>query len=282
MRMTRRIQVQNFKGGVGKTTTALHLAHGLSLRGKRVLLIDLDHQANATKGLGIVVKDGQPVFYHLMVKDMSYKEVVVEARPNLFVIPSNELTALAESHIAAEMGREMYLFNKLGDVTEFDYMVVDCAPALSVLHNNALLFSEEMIIPVSMERWAVDGGLDILKSADRMGRVYRRQPVICGVLPWKVDLRTNMTHTVVQILGQAYGSRLLPQIRSDEKFKAAAAEGKTIFEFDAHSKGAQDYGLVTDAVLAQEVDNQKARRTESGSSEKEAEHGIAERIFASA
>lgn len=278
--MSRRIQIQNFKGGVGKTTTALHLAHGLSLRGKRVLLIDLDHQANATKGLGIVVTEGQPVFYHLMVKDTPYRDVIVEARPNLFVVPSNELTSLAESHIAAEMGREMYLFNKLGDVTEFDYMVIDCAPALSVLHNNALLFSEEMIIPVSMERWAVDGGLDILKSADRMGRVYRRQPAICGVLPWKVDMRTNMTHTVIEVLDKAYGSKLLPQIRSDEKFKAAAAEGKTIFEFDPRSKGAHDYWLVTDAILAQE--SKESLKAKNVLTEKEAEHGITERIFASA
>src|SRR5688572_731455 len=101
----RRLQIQNFKGGVGKTTTAVNLAHGLALQGRRVLLVDLDQQGNAADMLGIKVSKHQSTLFHLLVEDLAYDQVVVEARPNLFLIPSDKRTALAENIISAQAGR---------------------------------------------------------------------------------------------------------------------------------------------------------------------------------
>src|ERR1043166_2939449 len=105
----RKLQIQNFKGGVGKTTTAINLAHGLALKNRRVLLVDLDQQGNAADMLGIKISKHQPTLYNLLVDDLAYDQVMVEARPNLFLIPSDKRTALAENIISAQAGRELLL-----------------------------------------------------------------------------------------------------------------------------------------------------------------------------
>jgi chromosome partitioning protein len=226
-------------------------------------------------GLGIELTDGQPVLYHLLVKEMPHDQVAVEARPNLFVIPSNELTALAENQIKAEMGTELFLFNSLGETDEYDYILVDCPPSLNELHKNALYFAEEMIIPIDMDRWAVNGALRILESADRMYKAFRRRPEIRGVIPWKIDMRTSMTHMVSQILQQSYGDKLLPSIRCDETFKKAAGAGKTIFEYSPRSKGAIDFELVIDALIAQENPVSPVIMAGGG-----VDHSVTEHVFA--
>jgi chromosome partitioning protein len=137
--MTRKLQIQNFKGGVGKTTTAVNLSHGIALKGRRVLLIDLDQQGNASDMLGLKIGKNQPTLYNLLVDDLAYDQVMIEARPNLFVIPSDKRTAMAENIISAQPGRELALSVRLSEAAGFDYVLLDCPPALNVMHNNALL-----------------------------------------------------------------------------------------------------------------------------------------------
>jgi chromosome partitioning protein len=250
--MTRKLQIQNFKGGVGKTTTAVNLAHGLALRDRRVLLIDLDQQGNASDMLGLKIDKKQPTLYHLLVQDLAYDEVMIEARPNLFLIPSDKRTAAAENIITGQPGRELALTVRLREVAGFDYVMLDCPPSLNVMHNNALLYSNELIIPIDMDRLALQGAKGILDSANELEQVFKYSADICGVLPTFIDRRTNITHQVLKVIDATYGPKILPAIRSDAKLRQASAHGITIFEFDSHSKGADDYRAVTDAIIAQE------------------------------
>ena len=251
--MTRKLQIQNFKGGVGKTTTAVNLSHGLALKDRRVLLIDLDQQGNASDMLGLKIAKTQPTLYNLLVDDLAYDQVVVEARPNFFIIPSDKRTAMAENIISAQPGRELALTVRLAEVTGFDYVVLDCPPALNVMHNNALLYSNELIIPIDMDRLALQGAKGILDSAAELEKVFKYSADICGVLPTFIDRRTNITHQVMKVIETRYSSKVLPPIRSDAKLRQASAHGKTIFEYDSHSKGADDYRAVTEAIIAQEM-----------------------------
>jgi chromosome partitioning protein len=249
--MTRKLQIQNFKGGVGKTTTAVNLSHGLALKGNRVLLIDLDQQGNAADMLGIKISKQQPTLYNLLVDDLAYDEVMVEARPSLFLVPSDKRTAMAENIISAHPGRELALTVRLTEASGFDYIVLDCPPALNVLHNNALLYANELIIPIDMDRLALQGAKGILDSATELEKVFKFSANICGVLPTFIDRRTNITHQVMRVIESRYSPKVLHPIRSDAKLRQAAAHGKTIFEYDTHSKGAEDYRAVTEAILSQ-------------------------------
>jgi chromosome partitioning protein len=106
--------------------------------------VDLDHQGNAADMLGLKIAKHQPTLYNLLVEDLTYDEVMLEARPSLFLIPSDKRTALAENIIAAQAGRELMLKVRLAPLTDFEYVILDCPPALNVLHNNALLYSNEL------------------------------------------------------------------------------------------------------------------------------------------
>lgn len=249
----RRLQVQNFKGGVGKTTTAINLAHGLALSGRRVLLVDLDQQGNAADMLGIKVGKQQPTLYHLLVEDVIYDQVMVQAREHLYLIPSDKRTALAENIISGQAGRELILKMRLAPVSGFDYIILDCPPALNVLHNNALLYSDELVIPIDMDRLALQGAKGILDSVAELARMFSERAGISGVLPTFVDRRTNITHQALRLIEDTYTPKVLPAVRSDSKLRQAASHGKTIFEYDSHSKGAEDYQAVTAAILAQEM-----------------------------
>lgn len=252
----RRLQVQNFKGGVGKTTTAVNLAHGLALQGRRVLLVDLDQQGNAADMLGVRVSRQQATLYNLLVEDLAYDEVMVEARANLFLIPSDKRTALAENIISGQAGRELMLKVRLAPINGFDYVVLDCPPALNILHNNALLYSDELVIPIDMDRLALQGAKGILDSVSELAKMFSERAAISGVLPTFVDRRTNITHQALRLIGETYSPKVLPAVRSDSKLRQAASHGKTIFEYDAHSKGAEDYQAVTAAIIGQEQDLQ--------------------------
>jgi chromosome partitioning protein len=249
----RKIQIQNFKGGVGKTTTAVNLAYGLTLKGRKVLLVDLDHQGNSADMLGVKIAKHQPTLFNLLVEDLTYDAVTIETRPGLYLIPSDKRTALAENIIAAQAGRELLLKVRLAPLTGFDYVILDCPPALNVLHNNALLYSDELLLPVDMDRLALQGAKGILDSAAELAKVFNERAAICGVLPTFVDRRTNITHQALRMIEMTYGAKMLPPVRSDAKFRQAAAHGKTIFEYDPHSKGAEDYSAVVEAVITQET-----------------------------
>lgn len=245
------IQIQNFKGGVGKTTTSINLAAALADMGKKVLLIDLDHQGNATKGLGCRVEEMSPTIYHVLKDiDFDFTDAVVTVRENLDLIPSDSKTAGLEDILHAMPRREEMLKIKLADVSDWDVIILDCPPAHGLIHINALLFAEYIIFPVTPEVWSYDGLEGVLSSIKRMNKYFNYKPTVIGALQTIVDERYSLTSEVRTLLEQTFGAdKLLPPIRTDAKLKNSQKMGQTIFEFAPRSRAAEDYRQLAEDVL---------------------------------
>ena len=257
------IQIQNFKGGVGKTTTSINLAHALALENYKVLLIDLDHQGNATKGLGYAVTETTPTLFHVLKEGLDYRDAVATVRKNLDLLPSNRETAEAEEALQYERRREEILKRRLGSLTEYDYAILDCPASLSLLHINALLFAEEIILPVRSEVWSYEGVEQILHSMKEMHEVFGYQPKILGALPTMVDGRYNLSREVRELLVESFGEEgVLPPIRIDSNILNSQKSNQTIFEFAPKSRGAEDYRKLAEIVIKQ-TSNQTAKQKKS-------------------
>jgi chromosome partitioning protein len=263
--MTINIQIQNFKGGVGKTTTSINLAHVLALQGFKVLLVDLDHQGNATSGLGYRVTDTTPTLFHVLKEGLDYREVVATVRENLDLLPSNRETAEAEEALQYERRREEILKRRLGNLDEYDYTILDCPASLSLLHINALLFANEIILPVRSEVWSYEGVEQILHSMNEMGEVFGYQPNILGALPTMVDERYNLSREVRNLLTESFGEeRVLPAIRTDSNILNSQKVNQTIFEFAPRSRGAEDYRRLAQRVIELTVESGNKRKEKRG------------------
>ena len=199
----RRIAVQNLKGGTAKTTTAVSLAHALALRGRRVLLLDADAQGNVAACLGL--KAHGPSIYHLLVEEAaSARCIAPTGREGLEVLPSDKSLAAAEILFQSMPRREEVLSLRLRGLSGYDYVIVDCAPALSLLHQNALLFADELVIPISAEFLALRGAQQILDSMKLLRRYFDRVPSLLGVLPTLVDSRTSIANEIVAAIRDTY------------------------------------------------------------------------------
>jgi chromosome partitioning protein len=255
------IQIQNFKGGVGKTTTSINLAASLAQKGSKVLVVDLDHQGNTTKGLGYVVNESSPTIFHVLKDiDFDFNNAVATVRENLDLIPSDSRTAGLEDILHSMPRREEMLKIKLADVSEWDIVILDCPPAHGLIHLNALLFAEHIIFPVTPEVWSYDGLEGVLSSIKRMQKYFNYKPNIIGALPTIVDKRYSLTNEVSHLLEETFGSdKLLPAIRTDAKLKHSQKLGQTIFEFAPRSRAAKDYERLADEVLKRVGLKKKAR-----------------------
>ncbi len=245
------IQIQNFKGGVGKTTTSINLAASLARKGSKVLIVDLDHQGNTTKGLGYVVSESTPTIFHVLKDiDFDFNNAVATVRENLDLIPSDSRTAGLEDILHSMPRREEMLKIKLADVSEWDIIILDCPPAHGLIHLNALLFAEHIIFPVTPEVWSYDGLEGVLSSIKRMQKYFNYKPNIIGALPTIVDKRYSLTNEVSHLLEETFGKdKLLPAIRTDAKLKHSQKIGETIFEFAPRSRASKDYERLADEVL---------------------------------
>ena len=255
------IQIQNFKGGVGKTTTSINLSAALARKGKRVLAIDLDHQGNMTKGLGYEIKPTLPSIFHVLKDiDFDFQDAIATVRENLDLIPSDTRTAGLEDILHSMPRREEMLRIKLAEANDWDFIILDCPPAHGLIHLNALLFAEHIIFPVTPEVWSYDGLEGVLSSIKRMQKYFAYKPNIIGALPTVVDERYALTGEVRSLLEETFGEdKLLPPIRTDAKLKNSQKEGKTIFEFAPRSRGAADYERLADEVIARTAVKKKGR-----------------------
>lgn len=245
------IQIQNFKGGVGKTTTSINLGASLAKKGQRVLIVDLDHQGNTTKGLGYAVNESTPTIYHVLKDiDFDFNDAVATVRKNLDLIPSDSRTAGLEDILHQMPRREEMLRIKLQNNADWDVIILDCPPAHGLIHLNALLFAEYIIFPVTPEVWSYDGLEGVLGSIKRMHKYFSYKPIIIGALPTIVDERYSLTEEVRHLLEKTFGGdKLLPPIRTDAKLKNSQKKGETIFEFAPRSRAAQDYDRLADEVM---------------------------------
>lgn len=244
----RRIAVFNHKGGTGKTTTSVNLAAGLAESGKKVLLIDADGQGNVGASLGI---RGDQTLYHVLVHGANADEVSIPVRENLDVLTSNELLAAAELYIAGRPNRDRIMKERLGDrVRGYDVVIIDCAPALSLMNQNALVYADSVLIPVACDYLSLVGTKQVLRTLRNVHELLKHDVSMLGVLPTFYDHRNKLSRDAFESLKKNFESRCLPPIRVNVKLKEAPSMRQHIFEYAPESNGAEDYRMLVKTIAS--------------------------------
>ncbi|MDD4980445.1 MAG: ParA family protein [Candidatus Omnitrophica bacterium] len=246
------ISICNQKGGTGKTTSAINLATYFALAQKKVLLIDLDPQANATSGIGINKHDIKKSTYHVLLEELDIKEILQPtAVPNLVLAPSNLDLTGAEVELVGTLGREYRLKRALAKEREnFDFIIIDSPPSLGLLTINALCASDSILIPVQCEYYALEGLTQLANTIKLVKENLNPGLDIEGVLLTMADFRTNLTKEVIQearvyFKEKVYNTVIPRSIRLTE----APSFGKPIALYDKESIGAQKYEELTKEIL---------------------------------
>jgi len=249
----RRIAVLNQKGGTGKTTTAVNVAAGLAERGNAVLLLDTDAQGNVGASLGV---RGEKSLYHILLDETcELDDVAVPIRKNLDVITCDSSLAAAEIWLARQDGEERsYLLNtrlqRLGVSKRYDYVIIDCGPSLNLLNQNALSYTDEVVIPVTCDYLAMVGVRQILRTVKDVERHLHHTVRVSAVLPTFFDRRTRIGKEVLEKLRGHFKEKCLSPIRLNTRLAEAPSHRKTIFEYAPYSYGAEDYSKVVDWLVS--------------------------------
>jgi len=248
------VAIANQKGGVGKTTTALNLSAALALRGQRVLLVDLDPQANCTSGLGVEPDDGCSMYPVLMGESTVHQQIIPSGRENLSLVPSEMDLAGVEIELARSddhLTRLRTILQGLKPNDLFDYCILDTPPSLGVLMTSALAAADEILIPLQCEWFGLEGLAKIVHVIDQI-RNSDANPTISleGIVMTMYDGRTLLSRQVVEEVvkyfpDHVYRTMIPRTIRIGE----APSHGKTIFEHDEMGLGAQAYGALADEFL---------------------------------
>ncbi len=245
----RKIACQNLKGGTGKTTTVISLASCLAGKGKKILVLDVDVQGNIKVSFGI---DHKLTMYDLLINDAFVEDCIVKTRDNIDCIISNNTLASCELQLSGMHRREEILkirMKHIDQTARYDFVLIDCSPSLSLLNQNALLYANEVIIPISMDYLAMLGATQVIDNLAMIKKYYEKQLIITGVIPTFYEKRTNMSQEVMEALQDTYKEKVFPAVRLDTKIKQASSANQTIFEVDKQSRGAEDYNQICEVLL---------------------------------
>lgn len=251
--MARVIAISNQKGGTGKTTTAINLGACLAERGKRVLLVDFDPQANLSRGLNVVLADGDIGVNDFLMENCQPWEAIRQTEiTNLYIVPSHIDLAAAETALIGEIGREQQLRTVLGDIQyKFDYILIDTPPSLGLLMINALSAADQVIIPVQSQTFAVSGLKQLVETIKTVKA--KINPSLAGwlILPTMVDFRRNEDKRTLKDIRDQYGERVLSTIiRINARLLEAVRNGQAITQYDKNSVGAKEYASCADELLS--------------------------------
>ncbi|EAG4349472.1 ParA family protein [Listeria monocytogenes] len=251
--MSKVIALANQKGGVGKTTSSVNLSSSLAFLGKKVLLVDIDPQGNASSGVGVNKGEIEYCIYDVLVDDVAIQDVLQKTDlDNLNVIPATIQLAGAEVELVPAISREIRLKKAIDSIRDdYDYVIIDCPPSLGLLTLNALTAADSVLIPVQCEYYALEGLSQLLNTIRIVQKHLNEDLQIEGVLLTMLDARTNLGIQVIEEVKKYFQNKVFNTIiPRNVRLSEAPSHGKPILLYDAKSKGAEVYLELAKEVVA--------------------------------
>ncbi len=253
--MPRIFAIANRKGGVGKTTTTVNVATAMAAAGKKVLVIDLDPQGNASTSMGVCKKGRMASSYEVLLGDCRLSEAIVWTEiPNFSLVPSSQDLAAAEIELVEMEHREFALKKALEkDAVKYDYVLIDCPPSLSLVTINALVAADAVIVPLQCEFLALEGITDLIRNINQIKKNFNPRLSLHGVVLTMYDKRNNLTQMVEDDVRQFFGKKVYDTvIPRNVKISEAPSHGKPVLIYDFKCPGSQAYISLAGEVLKRE------------------------------
>lgn len=250
--MRRTIAIANQKGGVGKTTTAINLSACLAEKGKKVLAVDMDPQGNMTSGLGVDKDSVENTIYNLIIGEAKMEEVLIkDVLENLDIIPTNIDLSGAEIELLDVEEKEYIVRNEINKIKDnYDFIIIDCPPSLSMLTINAMTTADSVLVPIQCEYYALEGLSQLIHTIDLVQQRLNPNLLIEGVVFTMYDVRTNLSNQVVENVRNNLDAKIYDTlIPRNIRLAEAPSYGLPINLYDSKSAGAESYRLLAKEVI---------------------------------
>ena len=261
--MSRVFAIANQKGGVGKTTTAINLAASFAASDLRVLVVDSDPQGNATTGVGVAKDPERPSLYHVLLAGVAAPEAIIPTDlDGLHLISADKNLVGANLELVDTPNREFRLRERISEIrNDYDYILIDCPPALDLLTLNALIAADAVVVPIQCEFFALEGISELMDTIDRIRDSFNHDLQVEGILLTMYDDRTNLTRQVARDLREFFGDEVFKTIIPRSiRLAEAPSFGKPILGYDPRSKGAESYIKLAKEIL----DHEQSRKSAQG------------------
>jgi len=235
----RKISIVNFKGGTGKTTTAVNLSYALSLKDYKILIVDCDPQGSISNWFGV---NPEYTIYDLLIDKARLEDCIYQARNGLDIIASNKYLARIELILAKEKDIERAFNKKLKSLKGYDFVFLDCPPSLGIINLNALEYTEEIFLPVSMDYLALRGVKQVIELLPENIKLTK-------IIPTFYDKRTRKSKEILEDLKNFFKDKVTKPIRVNVRLSECSSFHKAIFEYDPGSRGAIDYKSLAEEII---------------------------------